>query len=110
MSRFAWTLTLLLLSPAGARAAEQWVVVTAPAFRDAVEPLCEQRKSQGMTVRVVQTTDVLKPDEIKAGDAAKLREHVNKLCRDHKGTSYVLLVGAVEAGRLDDAAKKVVPA
>jgi hypothetical protein len=111
MSRFVtWTLTLVLLSPAAARAADQWIVVTAPAFRDAVEPLCEHRKSQGLTVRVVLTTDVLKPDEIKTGDAKKLREHVNKLCRDHKGTSYVLLVGAAVAGKLDDADKKVVPA
>src|SRR5262249_44077469 len=111
MPRFAtWTLALLLLSPVVARAADQGIVVTAPAFRDAVEPLCEHRKSQGLRVRVVQTTDVLTPEEIVAGDAKKLREHVNKLCRDHKGTSYVLLVGAVAAGKLDDADKKVVPA
>ena len=111
MPRFAtWTLALLLVSPVVARAADQWIVVTAPAFRDAVEPLCEHRKSQGLRVRVVQTTDVLTPEEIVAGDAKKLREHVNKLCRDHKGTSYVLLVGAVAAGKLDDADKKVVPA
>ena len=47
---------------------------------------------------VVVTTDVLSADEIRAGDGRKLRERVNKLCRDYDGPSYVLLVGAVEAG------------
>ena len=34
---------------------------------------------------------------------------MNKLCRDYKGPSYVLLVGAVEAGVQEDAARTVVP-
>ncbi len=110
MSRFGFALALATLLPASTFAADQWIVVTAPAFRSAGEPLCEHRKAQGLTVKVVETTDLLKPDEIKAGDAQKLREHLNKLCREHKGTSYILLVGAVEAGKLDDAAKKVLPA
>jgi hypothetical protein len=100
---------LAALLPASSFAGDQWIVVTAPAFRDAIEPLCEHRKAQGMTVTVLQTTDVLKPEDIKAGDAKKLRERLNKLCRAHEGTSYILLVGAVEAGKLDDAAKKVLP-
>jgi hypothetical protein len=108
-----WTALVLLLAPS-AEAADappaQWIVVTAPAFRDAVEPLCVHRKTEGLRVVVVQTTDVLSDAEVRAGEAGKLREHVNKLCRDHQGTSYVLLVGAVEAGKLDDAGKKVVPA
>jgi hypothetical protein len=105
-------LVVLLLAP-GARAAEaapsQWVVVTAPAFRAAVEPLCAQRKAQGMHVQVVQTTDLLTEREVLTGAVGRLREQVNKLCREAGGPSYVLLVGAVEAGRLDDAATKVVP-
>ncbi len=87
----------------------QWIVVTAPAFRPALEPLCEQRKAQNMKVVIVQTTDILSDKEIFTGDAAKLGEHVRKLCRESKGTNYVLLVGAVEAGKLDDPAKKVLP-
>jgi hypothetical protein len=109
MSRFGFALALATLLPVSSFAADQWIVVTAPAFRSAVEPLCEHRKAQGLTVKVIETTDILKTEEIKAGDAQKLREHLNKLCRDHKGTSYILLVGAVEAGKLDDAAKKVLP-
>jgi hypothetical protein len=88
----------------------QWVVVIAPAFRQAIEPLCRHRKRQGLQVVVVQTTDVLTPREIRDGAAGKLREHVAKLCHDYRGPSCVLLVGAVEAGDLDGADKKVVPA
>jgi hypothetical protein len=114
MSRCWLSLCLSLLAPAAVLAApaapEQLVVVTAPAFRRAVEPLCEQRKAQGMKVVVVQTTDVLTADEVRRGAAGKLRTHVNALCREHKGRSYVLLVGAVQAGRLPEPDKKVVPA
>jgi hypothetical protein len=111
MFRYGTTVLLLLL-PSAVRAdatPAQWVVVTAPAFRDALEPLCEHRKAEGFRVVVVQTTDVLTAKEIRAGEAQKLRERVNKICREHKGTSYVLLVGAVEAGKLEDAEKKVLP-
>jgi Peptidase family C25 len=87
----------------------QWVVVTAPAFRSAIEPLCTHRKAQGMHVLVVQTTDVLTPKEILAGAAQKLRERVNALCRGSRGPSYVLLVGALDAVGLDEAEKKVLP-
>jgi hypothetical protein len=99
---------LLCVAPLRAeeRPAAQWVVVTAPAYRKAIEPLCEQREGQGMRVEVVQTTDVLSEREIRAGEADKLRERVVKLCRDFEGTSRVLLVGAVEA----DDARRVVPA
>jgi len=106
---------LMLL--AGARPAQaetalpgQWVVVTAPAFQAALQPLCDHRKAQGLRVIVVKTSDVLDAREIEAHDARKLREHVARLCREHQGPSYVLLVGAVASGRLVDAEKKVVPA
>ena len=87
----------------------QWLVVTAPAFRDALETLCQHRKTQGMRVVVVQTTDVLSREAIRTGDGRKLCEQVAKLTREHKGPTYVLLVGAVEAGKLPDADKKVLP-
>jgi hypothetical protein len=101
----------ILLGPLPAFAAEkpQWIVVTAPAFRAALEPLCKQRQAEGMQVVIVQTTAVLDEKEILAGDADKLAARVHKLCKDHEGTSYVLLVGAVEAGKLTDPSKKVVP-
>jgi hypothetical protein len=104
---------LALLAVVPCRAKEKpsghWVVVTAPAFRAVIEPLCEHRKAQGLRVTVVQTTDVLSAPEILAGQADKLRRHVNQLGRASEGTTYVLLVGAV-GGALSDAEKKVVPA
>jgi hypothetical protein len=108
-----WLALLCLLLPACAGAAEtppaQWVVVTAPAYRSVVEPLCAQRKAEGMQVEVVETTDVLGEREILAGEAGRLRERVNALCRTAKGPSYVLLVGAVEPGLLAEPARKVLP-
>ncbi|HWG44812.1 MAG TPA: C25 family cysteine peptidase [Gemmataceae bacterium] len=112
MLRYGLALGVLLLTCLSACAAPtgQWIVVTAPVFRKAIEPLCEQRKAQGLRVVVVQTTDVLSAEEIRGGEARKLREHINKLCREHKGPSFVLLVGAIESGRLAEPEKKVVPA
>src|SRR5262249_23598997 len=110
-----WIVLLALcgsaLSAAPCAAAEgQWIVATAPAFRRAVQPLCEHRKSQGFHVVVIQTSDVLDAGQIRKGDAAKLRDHVHKLCREFKGTSYILLVGAVEAGRSAEPERTLLPA
>ncbi len=106
-------LILLLVGAAPLRAEPppppQWIVVTPAAFRSAIEPLAEHRKAQGMQVKVVQTTDILSNREILTGDAAKLRAHVNGLCRQAKGASYVLLVGAVEPGLLPQPETRVLP-
>jgi hypothetical protein len=84
--------------------------MTAPAFRSTIEPLVQHRKVEGMQVTVVQTTDILSPKEILNSDSQKLADHVRKLCREWKGPSYVLLVGAVEAGNLTEPEKKMLPA
>jgi hypothetical protein len=112
MLRIGWALFVCLFAtlPANSAPTAQWVVVTAPAYRKVIEPLCEQRKKQGFHVVVVQTDDVLRAADLRDGDGRKLREHINKLCRDYKGASYVLLVGAIEAGRLAEPEKKVLPA
>ena len=113
MSYIGSALSLLLLAASAAPAADapppQWVVVVAPAFRDAVRPLVEHRKEQGFLATPVLTTDVLTADEVCAGDGRKLRDRVHKLCRDYKGPNYVLLVGAVEAAAPEDAERTVVP-
>jgi len=105
---------LLVVAASPLRADEkppaQWVMVAAPAYRKTVEPLCAHRKAQGMHVEVVLTTDVLPERALRTGEAEKLRARVVQLCRDFSGTSYVLLIGAVEAGTLADAETKVVPA
>jgi hypothetical protein len=90
--------------------ASQWLVVTAPAFRPAIEALVAHRQAEGMRVTVVQTTDVLSSKEILNNDSQKLGDQVRKLCRDWKGTSYVLLVGAIENGNLTEPEKKMLPA
>src|SRR5216684_3347150 len=108
---YSLLLAVLVLLPerAFAEEAPQWIVVTAPAFRETLEPLCELRKSQKLRVAFVQTTDVLSKKEILAGEADKLRERVNQLCLDGKGPSYVLLVGMVETDKSDDADQRVLP-
>ena len=113
MLRYGLAVGVFLLAAASGWAAPpagQWIVAIAPAFRKAVQPLCEQRKAQGFHVVVVPTTDVLSAEEIRSGNARKLREHINKLCRDHKGPSFVLLVGAIESGRSTEPEQKVLPA
>ncbi len=112
MKRIAFVLLLLSLPPLvlADAPAPQWVVVAAPGFRNAVQPLADHRKGDGFHVVQVLTTDVLSADEIRAGDGRKLRVRVNKLCRDYDGPSYVLLVGAVEPVRPEDAERTVVPA
>jgi hypothetical protein len=108
-----FALSLLLLSASNVSATDapvpQWVVVVAPEFRDAVKPLLDHRKAQGFQTISVLTTDILSADELHMGDGRKLRLHVNKLCRDHKGPSYVLLVGAVWADKPEEAERTVVP-
>src|SRR5438270_9473365 len=95
------TILLSLLSwlppPDGPATPPQWVAVTAPAFRKALQPLCEHRAAQGMSVVVVDVAEYLTAEEIRKGEAAKLRRKVNDLCRQHNGTSYVLILGAVGA-------------
>jgi hypothetical protein len=87
----------------------QWILVTAPAYREALEPLCKQRENQGFRVEVVRTTDILEKKQIVAGEADKLRARVRELCKNFRGTSYILLVGAVEAGTLEEPEQKVLP-
>jgi hypothetical protein len=103
MRRRIAVLMFLFLAALPAFAAErQWIVVAQLAVRETIEPLCAQRKAQGFHVVVVSGNDVQ--------DAEKLRDHVHKLCRDFKGSSYVLIVGAVKAGQLREQEKLVVPA
>ena len=87
----------------------QWIVVTAPAFKEVLTPLCDHRRAEGLRVVVVQTTHVLSARQIRDGDAAVLREHIQKLCRQAQGPSYVLLVGAVRAADPTTTEKIVVP-
>ncbi len=110
-SGLALALVLLTASNAPARdsAEGQWIVVVAPLFRDAVQPLLKHRKQQGFQTTVVFSSDLLSAAEIRAGDGRKLRDYVNNLFRGHAGPSYVLLVGAVRAGNGETGERTVVP-
>jgi hypothetical protein len=79
-----WLGVLVLLlglgSCCGAEPAqEQWLVVTAPAFRESVQLLARQREQQGLRVRVLVTTDVLAPAEIVSGKAGRLQARLAEL-------------------------------
>src|SRR5262245_37232736 len=101
MTRRFWIfVAIIALGGRGAVAVEpapEWIVVAAPAFRSAIEPLCEHRRAEGMHVQIVQTTDVLSGKQIRNGDAEQLKVRIEQPCRQTKGTCYVLLVGAVRA-------------
>jgi hypothetical protein len=108
-----WSLIVALFFVTLARGAEpakqQWILVVAPACRAALEPLCQERKTQGFKVTIVPTTDVVSAGEIRAGKAHKLCERVIKICREFQGSSRVLIAGAVGKGEGDDP-DSVVPA
>jgi hypothetical protein len=101
----AFFLWIALLWPAPGWAVEPdaplWIAVTAPGFRTAIEPLCERRRAEGMDVKVISTAD--------APDAPQIREKIDRLRRDRKGSSFVLLVGAMGAASGADS-QTVVPA
>ncbi len=87
----------------------QWVVATAPDFLDALAPLIVHRRAEGFHVVVVKTTDVLSGEQIKRGQAVPLREHLQRLCSQAHGKSFILLVGAATASDPITAEKTIVP-
>jgi len=87
----------------------QWIVVSAPEFWEETLPLCEYRKSEGLNVIRVRTTDVLSAEELKEGKSEALRKHLRKLCSQTTGTSYILLVGAMKSTDAEKAGATVVP-
>jgi hypothetical protein len=113
--RLAWVWAILAATAVGsvdANAADpppQWIVVTAPAFQKAVEPLRRRRAAEGFQVTALATTDVLSKEEIERGDARKLNDAVHNLCRRAKGNTYVLLVGVTAAAAGQDAPATVLP-
>jgi len=88
--------------PAGAEEAETWIVVPAPAFRDAVKPLEAQRRAQGFHVVRI---DWEEPDTL---GAQALRTRIHGAVRAAGGRASVLLVGAT--GVAGDDPRAVVPA
>ncbi len=102
-------LILFLLAfslPARAADRPRWIVITAPAFKDAAAELAQHRTADGMEVTLLTTTDFLTPAELQKGDAAKLRAQIAAACRGTQD-SFVLLLGTPLPG--PDAPKIGVP-
>jgi hypothetical protein len=95
--------------PAAEPSAPEWLVITAPAFRAALAPLVEHRRSEGFRVQVVESTNILTPEQIRQTNALPLQAHLAQLCQRRKGPSYLLLVGAVAASNWVAAEQTVVP-
>ncbi len=72
----------------------RWVLVSAPAFSDALAPLVEHRRKNGLSVSVIETTNVLTDQQICAGDASPLKERLLEVFRSGKGARYLLLAGS----------------
>lgn len=87
----------------------QWIVVTPPAYREALKPLIDHRTAEGLKVVVVETTQILTAEQIKEGNAELLKKHLRQLSEDFKGSTSILLVGtALTSG--PTAEKTAVPA
>lgn len=87
-----------------------WLVATAPAFRAPLAPLIEHRRAQGFKVLILETTNVVSPEQIWLSQGAPLEARIRRLLEPGKGPNCVLLAGT--AGTPDPAAARqiVVPA
>ena len=81
----AWVICDEVLFAEPPEVKRQWIVITAPQFRQALTPLIRQRTQQGFHVTIHES----------AGDekAKKVQDLIAGQCKDFSGKSYVLLVG-----------------
>jgi hypothetical protein len=110
-------LTLLLLCLActqrcGAGEAElgQWVLVTPPLFRQALEPLIEHRRGEGFKVVVIETTNCLNAEQLRQGDGTPLLAQLGQLWQQSPGQDYLLLAGALAINGKAQNEETLVPA
>jgi hypothetical protein len=124
MQRFLWLVLLCLLAtgcasrlradPEHIPSADpahpgRWIVVTAPAFADALQPLIQHRQAEGFDVIALQTTDLLTPDDLQKHDGRKLLAKVRSLWQPDPAHSFVLLVGAAAAATPDEIRNTTIP-
>ena len=95
--------------PARADDPPLWIAVVAPQLEEAVAPLVERRRAEGLRVLVIRTADHATPAELAAGDGTRLRNRVWMLADGARGPVHVLLVGAYGAADAAAAAATVVP-
>ena len=82
----------------------QWILVTAPAFREEVGPLIDQRRADGFNVAVISA-----PEQLAQTATTPLLARIRELRAAARGPSYLLLFGAVSAPDSASAAQTVVP-
>lgn len=86
--------------------------MTAPALRQAVEPLAEARRRGGYEVTVLETTSLATEPQLRGGDASRIRDAIRAHCAAPPGgptttrsatvDCVVLLVGAVQTDAAAD--------
>jgi Peptidase family C25 len=104
-------LSLLLLAARWSAAAEpppsRWILVTTPALRPAVEPLCQHRRAEGMDVHVISVDELPKSDAANLG--ARITSEIEHARGDHSTPTYLLLVGATTDSAEKNAKDAFVP-
>ena len=85
-------------------------VVTAPAFRQELTPLIEQRRAEGFKVTVLETTNVLTVEQIQQGDGLPLQAYLEAHCARSNGPNYLLLAGVTGIAGLTNDEQITVPA
>ncbi len=94
---------------AGEASPAEWMVVTAPGFRGSLAALIERRRAEGLRVSLVETTNVLTPEQIRSGDGWPLAAFIKQQFGKNTKHGCVLLVGALNASKVSMAEQTVVP-
>ena len=79
-------------------AAGEWIVVTPPQCESILAPLIERRRTEGLHVVVLKTTDLQASEQLDRGDGAPLQARLQALTKNAAGPIYVLLAGNIGAG------------
>jgi Peptidase family C25 len=87
----------------------QWVLVTTPAFGPTLAPLIAQRRAEGFDVVVLDTTNVLTPEQLRRRDGSPLQARLNTLFHQHPGRNYLLLAGVFDTLSRSNTEAAIVP-
>ena len=104
-----WILLLLGAAGLAEEPAAQWILVTPPDFREALDPLVQHRRAQGLKVVVLQTSDVLNQGQLRERDGTALQARLKELFQQVGRKNYVLLAGTSDTAGLTNADNAVVP-
>ena len=83
--------------------------MTTPAFRPTLAPLIAQRRAEGFDVVVLDTTDVLSPEQLRRRDGTPLQARLNSLFHHHPGPNYLLLAGVFDTLSRSNIEAAIVP-